>query len=891
MKTFDQILFKGTFRSYQQNVLNKMDTYLQDKKIHIVAAPGSGKTTLGIELIRRLKQPALILSPSITIRNQWGKRIKDGFLNDEEEITDYLSHSLKDIRLFTSITYQGLHAAFHHLIDKDTSESEIEDEVYTVDYSDFDLIKEIKNNKIRTICLDEAHHLRSEWYKVLTALLEQFEDEFTIIALTATPPYDSQTLEWERYISLCGDIDEEIFVPELIKQDNLCPHQDYIYFNYPTAEEVSIFEAYSKKAMEAVDSISTHPLLIEWTRTFYRNYTDEIYQLYEHTVEYNVLRQLINEPLVVPKRGLIRILKLKTKSSMIKVENIEKLMNFIIQSPNIFSEDISEMITKTLKNHGVIENQKAQLKMNSALKRRLVSSIGKIKSIGEIAKFESETLGHDLQMLVLTDYIKKEMLSLVGSETEIHVFGAVPIFEVIRRNIDPSIHLAMLTGALIIIPSELENVLLDEANKHHIHFVLDRINDSRFSVVKFKGSLKITTAIITELFERRYIDILVGTKSLLGEGWDSPCVNTLIMASFVGSYMLSNQMRGRAIRIDPMDPNKVASIWHLATVEPYRVITDHLIKYNQFHQQIEEKEIVSQDFETLTRRFKTFLGPSYIDGQIQTGIERISVIQPPYSYQRFSYFNQQTLLYARNRSYVRNQWTEAVLPLLTSEIIDVSDVAKDFFPASLFIYDVLPNSFAAAILFRLASENYTNSGNIFTTLIILIIAVLFGLKPIRTLLHRSSAKRTIHSIAFAIYKTMRKQSMIESHSVLVKISKDIMTNQYHVYLEHASVHEKSMFTTALQEALSAFSNPKYIVIANRGFLDFKIRIYASSYAVPTIFSNQRAIALEYMDCLIEYLGKFELVHTRSNTGFPLLVKANRLSRVNRFGMSVTGKKF
>lgn len=44
--------FKGTWRSYQARVLEHVGKYLADGKIHIVAAPGSGKTTLGIELIR-----------------------------------------------------------------------------------------------------------------------------------------------------------------------------------------------------------------------------------------------------------------------------------------------------------------------------------------------------------------------------------------------------------------------------------------------------------------------------------------------------------------------------------------------------------------------------------------------------------------------------------------------------------------------------------------------------------------------------------------------------------------------------------------------------------------------------------------------------------------------
>ena len=53
--------FKGTWRRYQARVLEHADRYMADGKIHIVAAPGSGKTTLGIELIRRMNGKALIL--------------------------------------------------------------------------------------------------------------------------------------------------------------------------------------------------------------------------------------------------------------------------------------------------------------------------------------------------------------------------------------------------------------------------------------------------------------------------------------------------------------------------------------------------------------------------------------------------------------------------------------------------------------------------------------------------------------------------------------------------------------------------------------------------------------------------------------------------------------
>ena len=57
MKSFNNIHFNGNFRDYQQRVLDNADKYLKDGKINIVAAPGIGKTVLGLELIRRLALP------------------------------------------------------------------------------------------------------------------------------------------------------------------------------------------------------------------------------------------------------------------------------------------------------------------------------------------------------------------------------------------------------------------------------------------------------------------------------------------------------------------------------------------------------------------------------------------------------------------------------------------------------------------------------------------------------------------------------------------------------------------------------------------------------------------------------------------------------------------
>ena len=100
--------FKGTWRRYQARVLEHADRYMADGKIHIVAAPGSGKTTLGIELIRRMNGKALILAPSITIREQWIARIEEAFLCEGIQGEDYLSQNLKQPKAITVATVSGI---------------------------------------------------------------------------------------------------------------------------------------------------------------------------------------------------------------------------------------------------------------------------------------------------------------------------------------------------------------------------------------------------------------------------------------------------------------------------------------------------------------------------------------------------------------------------------------------------------------------------------------------------------------------------------------------------------------------------------------------------------------------------------------------------------------
>jgi hypothetical protein len=70
----------------------------------------------------------------------------------------------------------------------------------------------------------------------------------------------------------------------------------------------------------------------------------------------------------------------------------------------------------------------------------------------------------------------------------------------------------------------------------------------------------------TELFDRGIVQCLVGTRGILGEGWDSLSLNTLIDLTSVTTSTSVQQLRGRTIRKDPAWGRKVAHNWDVVCI-------------------------------------------------------------------------------------------------------------------------------------------------------------------------------------------------------------------------------------------------------------------------------------------------------------------------------------
>ena len=192
---------------------------------------------------------------------------------------------------------------------------------------------------------------------------------------------------------------------------------------------------------------------------------------------------------------------------------------------------------------------------SAAVDKMLTNSLGKCNSIRDIVFHEYETSGQNLRLLVLTDYIRKEYEKAIGNtEYDVNSLGVLPFFEMLRRENEKKnkqIRFGVLCGTIVIIPAEAKEALEQEiGTSGKVTFSrIGNLPETDYLKVTAVGNAHFLTGAVTNVFSKGYMQVLVGTKSLLGEGWDSPCINSLILASFVGSFMLSNQMRGRAISV------------------------------------------------------------------------------------------------------------------------------------------------------------------------------------------------------------------------------------------------------------------------------------------------------------------------------------------------------
>ncbi len=893
MKHFpENIHFKYPWRKYQHRVLEELSHHLSDQHLHIIAPPGSGKTVLGLEVTLRLNKPVLILAPTIAIRNQWIQRFCELFLQTDT-VPDWISHDIRNPRFMTVSTYQGLHAACNHKTAEDVEEEEETGEYKTekTNNDNFKAIaKGLAKQGAKTIVLDEAHHLKNEWWSTLTALKEELEP--VIVGLTATPPYDVTGAEWQRYTELNGPVETEITVPELIMEGDLCPHQDYVFYTLPTEEENKGIDSIKYRMGKLFEEVKHDAVLVEAMENYpvWRNPKNYLDWIYNNAACYSAMLIFLNaNEKEIPKKHIEIIADKGDKIPELDYSWMETLLDFYLYQEKVHFTNYDEhrlTLENRLRNYGAMEKRRVTFSHNSKVDTKLILSISKLNAIESIAEFEHKQLGSNLRMVILTDYIRKEFYVNDTENTEtLNRIGVLPIFEKLRRNNTKNIKIGVLTGSIAIIPKSALHQLKIKAVGYGIGIDSSTVPfDENYVLINQTEQLKHHIVhIVTEIFEEGEIEILIGTKSLLGEGWDAPAINALILASFVGSFVLSNQMRGRAIRTQQGNIDKTGNIWHLVCIDP--ASTDG-----------------GRDLQLMKRRFKGFVGVSYKEyGGIENGLDRMDIPDTLYNPHTIAAKNNRTFEVAAQRNLLKQKWDEA----LTNGVNLVEEIKVPFHreiergtvkKEKQFYYNKTITNLTSVLVsgvlaygegvLHLLSRSLRSLKSFEQLSFILGMAGLGGIfffgnkayKSVRLYIGYRDITKDIRQISEALLHALHNSGHIKTDLSSLKIVAEANEKgAVYCHLEGESTYEKSVFINSLIEIIGPINNPRYVIIRKSKMFFLKQKDY---HTIPEIISKNKKPAEEFAHQWRKYVGDCELVFTRNYEGRKLLLKSRVKSLIS-----------
>ncbi|KMQ49555.1 DEAD/DEAH box helicase [Chitinispirillum alkaliphilum] len=859
--------------------MKELETHLDNKKLHVIAPPGSGKTILGLEVLLRLNLPTLILSPTITIRNQWVDRLCELFLPVGSVKPDWISKDIRSPKLLTVVTYQALHSVISGKQEKEEEpEEEYNSSNQTVPVSCKSerkaLVSKYQALGLGTLVVDECHHLKNEWWRSLTHFAGKI-NELTLVSLTATPPYDATPAEWDRYKEFCGPVDAEISVPELVQKKDLCPHQDFVLFSEPADGERQVLSGFHAGAEQIFREIRSDREFAKIVLQ-HRFITDNekcVSEILDDPAYYSSMLIFLHGVGVSLNEKLFEVLAVSSgETPALTMSWLEILLTGMLYkeppSDSHQKEKIEQLKVK-LKRIGAIERRKITLTSNSTLYNLLSQSVSKLESMSRIVAIEKTSMGNELRLVVLSDYIRKSLLpKSTGDSGRVLKLGVVPIFEYLRTRHKNDTKFGILSGSLVVIPQAAFSSFRNSCNKNGASFENVKTSpwpsDPDYLIIEYFGNSKQKVVkTITKIFEDGYINVLVGTKALLGEGWDSPSINSLILASFVGSFVLSNQMRGRAIRCHQGNQKKVSNIWHLACIDP-------------------DSPTGGDDIEMLSRRFSAFLGPSNRDDFIEQGLQRLDLEVMPITNNKISLLNRKMETLAKDRNGTREKWQISLNKgsRLVEEVkTPVNLVPKGFLFTrtirTLFLQGVYGGGAVISNLFRgLARTSNSRYVWMFIGAALCIGFVTVLPKTIRCLwlyLRNGPVEGAVRQIAHSLLETLKHLGEIKTDNSKLKLVTEY-DGQGAVYcsLDGAKYFESSVFRNSLQEILGPIGNPRYLIVRSSQYSFWERRDF---HQVPATLGLKKETASTFSDFWKKHVGKNTLIYTRNPEGRKRLVQA------------------
>jgi superfamily II DNA or RNA helicase len=282
----EPLAFPGRWRRYQELALEafERDRAAGRRSTHLVAPPGSGKTLLGMEIVRRLGHRALVLCPNSAVQAQWlqtaalfGAGAGVAAADPGAPIACLTYQSLCQVqdpaaalgnaaeRIWATDRARALgipvaevereaatwrdEAARRRARELARIRASLKREIARGEHGGVGLedllgpaarrrVAALAGNGTATVVLDECHHLASLWGYVVRAVVARL-GQGHLVALTATPPDALTGEQAELYEGLLGPVDFTVPTPGVVREGFLAPYQELAWLTEPLASEVA----------------------------------------------------------------------------------------------------------------------------------------------------------------------------------------------------------------------------------------------------------------------------------------------------------------------------------------------------------------------------------------------------------------------------------------------------------------------------------------------------------------------------------------------------------------------------------------------------------------------------------------------------------------------------
>ncbi|MCK1796466.1 DEAD/DEAH box helicase family protein [Streptomyces sp. XM4193] len=660
VETFARTRPPVALRRHQQEALDRLTEVFAggQRRAWLVLPPGLGKTLTGLEAARRLGRRTVVLGPNTAIQGQWVAEWDRFRPQPEPAGTD------RDLAApLTVLTYQAL-ASFDPEAEIDEEGATAGSHLHRLRPQGRALVAALRGAGEVTLLLDECHHLLDTWGELLAELLRELPRAH-VVGLTATPPERMTAAQAALVGELFGPAVRGPSIPAAVREGQLAPYAELAWLTTPTgqesdwlSEEAERFTRLTTRLLEP--SFAPVPFLhwlderiVRRSRTHAGPSEQEGPAVPWHRFAADhpeladaALRFHHHGLLALPEGARLLEAHRHPPGAADWVRLLDDWVRGCLRRGGT-AEDLraEEEIRSALPSIGYQLTKQGVRAGRSPLDRVVARSAAKTAAVREILAAELASLGSRLRAVVVCDHERARATlpsGLAGVLDAQAGSARLVLTELIADPRTAALCPLLVTGSTVAADPTTADRFVDFCKSARPSLRLETGTEEELPgavVIGGAWTSRRWVALATRFFEQGGSRALIGTRGLLGEGWNAEGVNTLVDLTEATTPTAVVQTRGRALRLDPAWPTKTAATWSVVCVAPGHPRG-------------------TTDWDRFVRKHEGYLGVTD-SGAVMSGVAHVHPDLSPYApppHHEFDARNAAMLRRSEQRDRVRELW-------------------------------------------------------------------------------------------------------------------------------------------------------------------------------------------------------------------------------------------